>query len=233
MTQVYQNSNAPQWNETFDFTPVPLNSADYRTMLVEVFDVSSGKPRDLGYFKVDLWALTLNDKIKGWFDLKEAPAGRVLCELRVSRCTDEESSKVLRASIRKRFRETGQKYEDPDFRADMSSVYPRPPAKQYPHLGKKISQWLRPCDLVEDPQMFCNGVEAGDVIQGVLGDCYFLGAASIVATRDDLLYPIVVEQAPECGFHTFKFFKNGNWHFVTIDDRLPLSQRKQLVFGRW
>jgi hypothetical protein len=51
-TQVFQNTNAPAWNETFEFHPVLMNSADYRWLLVEVFDTSSGKARDMGYFKV-------------------------------------------------------------------------------------------------------------------------------------------------------------------------------------
>ncbi len=66
-TQVFQNSNCPAWNETFEFHPVLSNSDDFRWLMVEVFDMSSGKPRDMGYFKLDLKALTLNQKVKGWF----------------------------------------------------------------------------------------------------------------------------------------------------------------------
>jgi hypothetical protein len=52
-----------------------------------------------------------------------------------------------------------------------------------------------------DPRLFVDGVESGDVIQGALGDCYFLGALSVVATRKDLLLPLFVAAYPEWGLY--------------------------------
>ena len=63
---------------------------------------------------------------------------------------------------------------------------------------------MRPCEFIDGPKTFCNGVESGDVIQGILGDCWWLGAASIIAARDDLLYPLVVLEEPQHGFYVFK-----------------------------
>jgi hypothetical protein len=53
--------------------------------------------------------------------------------------------------------------------------------------------------MAPTPKLFVDGVEAGDVIQGALGDCYFLGSLSVVATRKDLLMPLVVKYVPENG----------------------------------
>jgi hypothetical protein len=40
--------------------------------------------------------------------------------------------------------------------------------------------------------------------KGALGDCYFLGALSVIATRADLLEPLFVHKSPECGFYQVK-----------------------------
>jgi hypothetical protein len=47
----------------------------------------------------------------------------------------------------------------------------------------------------------------GDVIQGQLGDCWFLGALAVVATRMDLIKENCVSAHPEHGFYQFRFYK--------------------------
>lgn len=64
-------------------------------------------------------------------------------------------------------------YLDPEFPAADSSIYKRPPG-QHSHL----IVWKRPNEIAPSPQLIVDGVESGDVIQGALGDCYFLGAIS-------------------------------------------------------
>jgi len=78
--------------------------------------------------------------------------------------------------------------------------------------------------MAPNPQLFVDGVEAGDVIQGQLGDCWFLGALAVVATRIDLIKRVVVAYQPNYGFVRFKFYKNGEWHVITIDDQIPCVQ---------
>ena len=76
-------------------------------------------------------------------------------------------------------------------------------------------------EFASKPQLFIDGTEEGDVIQGGLGDCWFLGALAVVATRDDLIRELVVSAHPELGFYQFRFFKNGAWSIVTVDDLIP------------
>jgi hypothetical protein len=82
-----------------------------------------------------------------------------------------------------------------------------------------------------DTAVFVDGISSGDIVQGELGDCWFLGAASVVATREDLLYPLVLSAHPEYGFYQFKIYKNAKWRYITIDDFVPLKFG-QIRFGK-
>lgn len=52
---------------------------------------------------------------------------------------------------------------------------------------------------------------------------------SVVATRNDLMYPLFVCAHPEIGFYQIKFFVDGAWRVVSIDDYIPfISVRSKL-----
>eukprot|EP01125_Pyxidicula_operculata_P012207 TRINITY_DN399_c3_g1_i1.p1 TRINITY_DN399_c3_g1~~TRINITY_DN399_c3_g1_i1.p1 ORF type:complete len:893 (-),score=210.58 TRINITY_DN399_c3_g1_i1:267-2945(-) len=118
-----------------------------------------------------------------------------------------------------------KKWEDPDFPCSQTSLY----RKKKPSVS--VASWKRPNELVSNPKLFVDGVESGDVCQGSLGDCYFLGALAVIATRRDLLLPLFVSARPSLGFYQVRFFKNGSWQIVTIDDRLPVNASNKLVFA--
>jgi hypothetical protein len=42
-------------------------------------------------------------------------------------------------------------------------------------------QWKRISEIIEKPQLFVDRIQPTDVIQGSLGDCYFLSAVSALA----------------------------------------------------
>ncbi|GAB9463405.1 hypothetical protein Gpo141_00000867 [Globisporangium polare] len=81
-------------------------------------------------------------------------------------------------------------------------------------------------DKVFAPQakLFADGVCSGDVIQGNLGDCWFLSALSVVATRPDLLQQTFWrgDKYKANGLFVCRFMKNFVWNYVIIDDRLPV-----------
>lgn len=101
---------------------------------------------------------------------------------------------------------------------------------------------------------------ANDVIQGALGDCWFIGALSVLAIRDELIigglnyfkestdikmtpailkqmaegvYPPIFRMYENYGIYVFRFFKNFSWRYVIIDDRIPCYKANGLpVFAR-
>ena len=109
------------------------------------------------------------------------------------------------------------------------------------------------------PQFVDDGAGANDVKQGSLGDCWFIGALSVIVTRDELLrggqrglqidpdviidrelasalskgvYPPIFHRFRMKGIYVLRFFKNFEWVYVIIDDRLPVNdETKRPVFG--
>lgn len=69
--------------------------------------------------------------------------------------------------------------------------------------------------------------DARDVNQGGLGDCWFLAGMAIVAdVRPDLFEKIFMphdQKNATLGVYSVRFFKNGEWQVVTVDDHVPAS----------
>lgn len=118
----------------------------------------------------------------------------------------------------------GTLYSDPEFPPSANILPPR--------IRDKVVAWKRPSEMSKNAKLFVNGVEEGDVIQGALGDCWFLGALAVVATSaENFIEHLFVQQKPEEGLYQCKFFKNGKWESVVVDDRLPVDKWDRLVFA--
>eukprot|EP01089_Gocevia_fonbrunei_P008739 TRINITY_DN2046_c0_g1_i6.p1 TRINITY_DN2046_c0_g1~~TRINITY_DN2046_c0_g1_i6.p1 ORF type:complete len:144 (+),score=26.31 TRINITY_DN2046_c0_g1_i6:89-520(+) len=87
----------------------------------------------------------------------------------------------------------GAKYTDKSFPPSCSSLFKS--GKNDPDIV-----WKRPCEISDNPKLFIDGAGEGDVIQGELGDCWFLGALSVVATNVEILRPLFITASPICGF---------------------------------
>eukprot|EP01114_Cavostelium_apophysatum_P007275 TRINITY_DN1929_c0_g1_i1.p1 TRINITY_DN1929_c0_g1~~TRINITY_DN1929_c0_g1_i1.p1 ORF type:complete len:718 (-),score=206.71 TRINITY_DN1929_c0_g1_i1:60-2213(-) len=218
-TKAVKNSPNPSWNEKFEFSDVDILNQEANTLHIEIRDDVSGKKDSLlGRSDVALEALRDGKVYHVWLKLKDSK-GEVRVKLCVTRKRETSSShEQLEKEIIDFCRKNNSKFEDKQFVADNFALYKTGTG---PHT--KVAQWKRPSEFCPDPKLFVDGVEAGDVIQGALGDCYFLGALSVVATRKDLLEPLIVSAHPEYGFYQIKFFKNGDWQVVTIDDRIPCA----------
>ncbi|KAM8709706.1 hypothetical protein ACLKA7_016503 [Drosophila subpalustris] len=112
----------------------------------------------------------------------------------------------------------GTLFEDPDFPAnDASLMFSRRP--------DRYIEWLRPGDIVDDPQFFVEGYSRFDVQQGELGDCWLLAAAANLTQDPKLFFRVIPPdqdfQENYAGIFHFKFWQYGKWVEVVIDDRLP------------
>jgi len=93
----------------------------------------------------------------------------------------------------------------------------------------------------DDGHFINDGLDATDIAQGGLGDCWFLSALSSLAQPlpDDC--PLKVKQvaverviqretnstdeAKAAGVYRFKFFRMGEWVDIVVDDQLPQRKR--------
>lgn len=75
--------------------------------------------------------------------------------------------------------------------------------------------------------IFEDGIDASDIRQGGLGDCYFLSSIAVLGnrqTRDKFVFVNDEAEWRECGAVCIKFFNGGKEQFVIIDDFLPLYE---------
>jgi hypothetical protein len=109
------------------------------------------------------------------------------------------------------------------------------------NIDVKDIVWKRPEEIAsivsetnEKPKFVADGISRFDINQGSIGDCW---AVSVIANLASTVKhnPEILDQVFDAtpsfdeGNHhfTFKFFKNGQWMEVTVDDYLPWNTAKQ------
>eukprot|EP00961_Rhodomonas_salina_P053086 712126-Rhodomonas_salina.1 len=99
--------------------------------------------------------------------------------------------------------------------------------------------WKRPHELLKllnsnnenppKPKLWVDGAVPNDIIQGRIGDCYFLAAAATLCP-EHIKHIFVEQRYFDQGFLAIMFFKNGKWLDVAIDTRIPcLDNKPQFV----
>ncbi|ELU44405.1 calpain [Rhizoctonia solani AG-1 IA] len=92
--------------------------------------------------------------------------------------------------------------------------------------GHKPADVMRVSQLYEKPAFFIDGANCSDIMQGRLGDCWFLSALAIVSTVGELIDKICVARDEKVGVYGFIFFRDSTWVDVIIDDLLYTSLPK-------
>lgn len=71
-------------------------------------------------------------------------------------------------------------------------------------------------------QVFLDKIEENDIIQGSLGDCYFLSAIAALTKFPDLIKGLFLfQERSEEGCYGVKYRVNGNWKIVLVDEAIP------------
>ncbi|KAF8797356.1 cysteine proteinase [Phlegmacium glaucopus] len=94
-------------------------------------------------------------------------------------------------------------------------------------LFMQTNENLSPADvhrvtqIFDNPQFFFGGAaDSNDIIQGALGDCWFLSALATVSTAPGLVEKFCVARDEKVGVYGFIFFRDNAWVTVIIDDML-------------
>uniref|UniRef100_A0A673AQ71 Calpain catalytic domain-containing protein n=1 Tax=Sphaeramia orbicularis TaxID=375764 RepID=A0A673AQ71_9TELE len=97
--------------------------------------------------------------------------------------------------------------------------------------------WRRPQEICQSPVLFPENISLGYAKQGLLGDCWFLCACTVLLKNKHLLNKVIPPDQPQWsdsrfrGSFQFCFWQQGHWTNVTIDDCLPCIN-STLCFSR-
>ena len=77
------------------------------------------------------------------------------------------------------------------------------------------------------------GFSPNHVIQGGVGDCWFLSAVAVLAEREDIIKSIVVDKElrPD-GIQTFRLFIDGEFKVIQVDNFLPCKASTDIHFSK-
>uniref|UniRef100_A0A182N3N8 Calpain catalytic domain-containing protein n=1 Tax=Anopheles dirus TaxID=7168 RepID=A0A182N3N8_9DIPT len=133
-------------------------------------------------------------------------------------------------AIRNHYSSERALYEDPYFPPNSVSI------------GKTDVQgpitWKRPGELVDHPKFVTEGYSQFDAMQGYLGNCWFVSSCASLTTQPELFERVIPRDNGEfddekyAGMFHFRFWQDGQWKEVIIDDRLPVDKSNKLIFMR-
>jgi len=107
-----------------------------------------------------------------------------------------------------------------------------PPTKTSLGHTKSSVQWRRITDIFDSPTMF-QTIDPSDILQGSLGDCWFLSSLASVSERPNLIKRLMkTKKINECGIYEVSLFKKGILHTYILDEYLPCSPFGKPIFTK-
>ncbi|CAF1074938.1 unnamed protein product [Brachionus calyciflorus] len=137
----------------------------------------------------------------------------------------EQNYEILKSSCLK----SGKLFEDDKFPANDASLY-----RFQKFITSKIS-WRRPHEFTKNPQFIVDFIEPNDLDQGQIGNCWMVAAAACVLNVPEYLKRVIpdgqtFEKNDYAGIFHFRFWIDGEWVDVVVDDRIPVNEYNEPVF---
>ena len=123
----------------------------------------------------------------------------------------------------------GSKFVDPLFPPTINSILAQDESGNFidkvngPKKSKDIEvgelTWTRIDDILKNSVVFEEKIHFDDIVQGNLGNCYFLSALSALTEMPYLIYQIFrTKEKNDQGFFEIVLYIDGEWQVVIIDD---------------
>ena len=71
-----------------------------------------------------------------------------------------------------------------------------------------------------------HAMQPGDVVQGNVGNCYFLSAVATAVSDREVRRELIDATFEEAGIYGVSFFLRGRWRMVWVDSYFPCYQAK-------
>ncbi|KAI5261539.1 cysteine proteinase [Aureobasidium subglaciale] len=130
-----------------------------------------------------------------------------------------------------------QKYRDRQFEVDLAQHDCIVPLVDEDNTTGTIrpSGVKRVQDIFDKPTFNAEGACGDDVMQGSLGNCWFIAALVSVAAKPGLMQRLCVARDEAVGVYGFVFFRDGTWIPEIVDDRLfiHVSDGDDLFVGKY
>ncbi len=88
----------------------------------------------------------------------------------------------------------------------------------------------------KNPEFIVDRIVPEDIDQGQLGNCWFISGASNVANVKEFSDRVIpsdqsFEESNYAGIFKFRFWRNGDWLEVVVDDYLPVDRNNRLYYS--
>lgn len=156
------------------------------------------------------------------------------------------SNKDIRIYRQQQLPEKNQRFVDDKFKPIIESLCPYDESKQAFILPPdayeddvidwETFEWSKFEDIFKTTnyQVFLDKIEEGDIIQGGLGDCYFLSAIAALTKFPELIKKLFLfqERSSE-GCYGVNYRVNGEWKCILVDESIPSTggYRPDFVFS--
>lgn len=149
---------------------------------------------------------------------------------------------------------TGEKFLDTDFPCTFRSLHGEQGERKDGHNGVTGAHAWKRASLCSKTVRGVVGVDrnapwtvfrsetpaAEDLMQGGLGDCYFISALACIAQRSDLVKNLFVgpsfnelhSKISKHGVYQIRLCKDGYWTVVTIDSMLPIQENGCIAYAK-
>lgn len=122
------------------------------------------------------------------------------------------------------YQKTNKMWTDPDFPAEQRSF----------GLGKDFEKvgWKRIGDIIKNPVFIGGTIDPSDILQGRIGDCYFLSAiAGLAEWSERIKYIFPNLDINKNGIYMARVLHQGVLKEVVVDDYFPVSKKDGNVMG--